>query len=334
MSEKPLVSVILPAKNCGPHLSEAVDSVLEQSLDSLELIIVNDHTTDGSIQSLNRDDHRLKVVPNSGSGLVDALNTGASKAKGEFYARMDGDDICHPDRLKLQVEYLIKNPQVGIASCLVEIFNNGPVAEGYRLYEGWVNSLVTPNQIRREMFVESPLPHPTVIFRADVFHKLGGYRDKGWPEDYDMWLRAMEAGVSMGKVNTKLLKWRDGPSRLSKTSSVYSRENFMRARAHFLARNVLKNRSGVIWGAGKTGTLLGRYLRREGASISEFIDVNPRKIGGRKMGAPVTAPYVAMDNGIGPILVAVASRGAMDEIRGFLDYHGKAEGADYYCAAR
>lgn len=331
MVYRPLVSVILPARNCGSYLKEAVDSVLNQTFGNLELLVINDGSDDGSIEALGRDDHRLAIVENPGSGLVDALNAGFTVASGRYLARMDGDDICHPSRLELQVDLLENNRQIGIAATQVEVIGDGGPAEGYRLYEAWINSVLTPEDIRREIYIESPLPHPTVMMRAEVLEKLGGYRDMGWPEDYDLWLRANEAKIEMGKVGRKLLKWRDSGLRLSKIDQRYSRKNFMRARAHFLARGLVKKTRPIIWGAGKTGGLLARLLNSEGAEISGFIDINKRKIGQTKANRPVFGPEKARQIDGALILVAVASRGARDTIRDFLNDCGKTEGADYYC---
>jgi len=308
-----------------------VDSVVAQTYEHFELIIIDDGTTDGSIENLDRVDSRLRTITNNGSGIVDSLNTGAETATGVFIARMDGDDICHPRRLELQVKLLRDNQKLGIVGAGVEIFPKNGIARGYRLYEDWINSLVTPEDIRREIFVESPIPHPSVMMRAEVFNKLGRYRDMGWPEDYDLWLRAFEAGVGMGKVDEKLVKWRDSPGRMSKTKVTYSKKNFMRARAHFLGRTVLKNCRAIIWGAGKTGALLARFLRHEGADFDGFIDINPRRIGKHKAGKPVYPPAKAIAPDVELILVAVAARGARDEIRDYLNSMGSREGVDYYC---
>jgi glycosyltransferase involved in cell wall biosynthesis len=337
MAKSPLVSVILPAKNCGSYLKDAVDSVLSQTFENFELLLINDGSDDGSIEALGRDDDRLKIIENRGSGLVDALNSGVKAASGPYLARMDGDDICHPDRLKLQFEFLRDNQKIDIVGTQVEVVSDrgsggdGGPAEGYRLYEAWINSVITPDDIRREIFVESPLPHPTVMIRAEVMEKLGGYRDMGWPEDYDLWLRAHEANIQMGKVSRKLLKWRDSDSRLSKLDDRYSRQNFMRVRAHFLARYLQKKEKPIIWGAGKTGGLLARLLNHEGAEISGFIDINERKIGRTKADRPVWSPEKAREVDGALILVAVASRGARGTIRDFLTGCGKIEGTDYYC---
>jgi len=328
MSRTPLVSVVLPARNCGRRLREAVDSVLGQTFPDLELILVDDHSTDGSVAALGMRDARLRIVANPGAGLVDALNAGAARARGDYLARMDGDDLCLPHRLERQLQLLQRHPEVGVAGTRVEVIADGPVGEGWRRYAEWVNALVEPEEIERAIFIESPLPHPTVMMRRGVWQLLGGYRDRGWPEDYDLWLRAYRAGVRLGKVPEPLLRWRDSPTRLSRTDPRYSKRSFMRARAHFLVRTVLAERPALIWGAGETGTLLARCLDDEGVRVRGFIDVDPRKIGRRRSGRPVRGPEAALAAGE-IVLVAVAAWGAREEIRAYLAGEGRREGRDF-----
>ncbi|UCE88660.1 MAG: glycosyltransferase, partial [Pseudomonadota bacterium] len=247
----------MPVRNCGALLRSAADSIIAQTWPRWELIVVDDHSSDGSPERLCGLDPRIRVVRNPGRGIVAALNAGAAAASGEFLARMDGDDIALPWRLEAQLALLGDAPDIGIAGGRVEIFGGAPqLAAGYRAYQRWINALVTPHDIAREIFIESPIPHPTAMLRRDVFDALGGYRDTPWAEDYDLWLRAFQAGVPMAKPREVVLRWRDAPARLSRTSARYSQHNFLRAKAHFLARTGLRGREAVIWGAGPTGRRL------------------------------------------------------------------------------
>jgi hypothetical protein len=106
--------------------------------------------------------------------------------------------------------------------------------EGQRIYLEWLNSLLEDGDIHREMFVESPLPHPSVIIRKAWLDQVGGYQDRGWPEDYDLWMRLYLAGAQFAKLPEVLLDWRDDPQRLTRTDSRYSLENFLRLKAYYL----------------------------------------------------------------------------------------------------
>src|SRR6185436_16591977 len=108
-----------------------------------------------------------------------------------------------------------ENRPIGLVGCLVEFGGDRSASEGYALHVDWINALTTPDEIALNRFVESPLAHPSVMFRRELVEKHGGYRAGDFPEDYELWLRWMEAGARMGKVPRVLLTWQDGPGRLS-----------------------------------------------------------------------------------------------------------------------
>lgn len=329
----PRVSVLMPVHNGGAYLQEAVDSILQQSLSDLELLLVDDHSTDDAIESLDRSDPRLRVVRSPERGIVAALNHGASLARGALLARMDGDDIALPERLGRQVAMLDADPDLGIVGCEVELFSEQGIAAGYRHYQHWINGLRSPDDISREMFVESPIPHPSAVMRREVFDAIGGYRDTFWAEDYDLWLRAHARGIRMAKPDGILLRWRDHDRRLSRRDRRYALERFVRAKAHYLARTVLDGRSAVIWGAAPTGAALHDALVAEGVTVEAFIDIDPKKIGGRKRGCPVWPAERAVDAAPALILGAVGSRGARVTIREAMRSMQLVEGTDYLFAA-
>lgn len=324
----------MPVRNGGEHLLPAASSILEQSLDDLELVVIDDGSRDGAIERLEAlSDPRLKIHQNPGQGIVSALNFAAFEANGRYFARMDADDIALPQRLERQVELLECEPGIGIVGAEVEIFAKDGVGEGYRLYQEWVNGLRTPLEIGREMFVESPIPHPTAMLSSTLFRALGGYREVPWAEDYDLWLRAHLQGVNMAKPEGVLLKWRDREGRLSRADNRYTIERFIDAKAHFLARSRLRNREAVIWGAAPTGARLHDALEREGVTTVAFIDIDPKKIGGCKRGRPVLPAEAAAEVAPALIVGAVGSRGARLQIRGALDGQGMIEGEDFLFAA-
>jgi len=335
----PRVSVILPVRNGGRWLGTAVDSILGQSLPELELIVVDDHSDDGALAGLPGRDPRLRLLTNPGRGVSSAFNAGFGASRAPFVARMDADDVALPDRLEQQVRYLEEHPAVDICGACVEIFvSDGPAerspAGGNRRYQAWLNACRAPDVIRCELFIESPIPNPTAMFRRRALRRLGGYRDPDWPEDYDLFLRADASGLRMGKPDAVLLRWRDHGRRLTRSNPRYARERFQAAKAHFLAGTRL--RAGehiVIWGAGPTGREMHDLLSGEGVSTAGFLDVHPRRIGGRKRGLPVW-PIEHVDRlGDRFIVVAVGSAGARGRIRDFMRARGRCEGTDYLFVA-
>jgi hypothetical protein len=167
---------------------------------------------------------------------------------------MDADDRAHPDRLARQRAFLLENPHIGIVgSAAVTPPREGNA--GYRRYTEWVNGLTHWRQIRRARFIESPLIHPTVMFRRDLVDRHGGYREGPFPEDYELWLRWFAAGVKAAALPEPLLIWNDPPERFSRTpTAMQDRDAFYRIKAEYLARAVGEARRGravILWGGGR-----------------------------------------------------------------------------------
>ncbi len=323
----------MPVRDAGPFLQAAVDSILSQDHADLELLLVDDGSTDGAIGALGGLDPRVRVLPSRGRGVSAAFNTGFAASRGALVARMDADDIALPARLSTQCAYLDENPDVAIAGCRVELFSEAGIAAGNRHYQDWLNRQCSPAQIRRAMFVESPIPNPGACFRRGVLTSLGGYAEPDWPEDYDLFLRADALGMRMGKPAPVLLRWREHARRLTHTDPRYGRQAFQRAKAHYLVHGRGLREGLLLWGAGPTGRDFHDLLTAEGATVSGFVEVHPRRIGGRKRGLPVWDTQRAATWTGGMVIVAVGARGARAEIRAFLDEAGRTEGSDYLFVA-
>jgi glycosyltransferase involved in cell wall biosynthesis len=290
----PSLSVLLPCYNAAATLEEALESLAGQTLADYELVVVDDGSTDetGSILlSWAERDQRLRLINIPHGGIVKALNSGLAACRAPIVARMDSDDRCHPQRLEKQLAFLEAHPEISVVSCRVAGFPAGQVRPGFQVYLDWLNNLLTNEDIRREVFVESPLPHPSVTFRRDAVIAVGSYQDHGWPEDYDLWLRLYLAGACFTRLPETLLWWREQPGRLTRVDARYSLENFIRAKACYLAGGPLAHREAVfIWGAGMAGRRLARQLERLGAPLVAFIDINPQKIGDHLRGIAVISP--------------------------------------------
>jgi glycosyltransferase involved in cell wall biosynthesis len=328
-----LVSVIMPVRDGGAYLAEAVDSILEQSFDHLELLLVDDHSQDASIAGLDRADKRLRLLSNPGQGVAQAFNHGLNQASGDFICRMDADDVAMPHRLRLQMEFLAEHPHVDICGGCVEIFSSSALAGGNLRYQQWLNSCRSPEDIHQQLFIESPIPNPTAFFRREAIRRLGGYQDPVWPEDYDLFLRADALGMRMGKPKDIVLRWREHERRLTRTDGRYDIKRFQQAKAHFLVRNRLGGRAVVLWGAGPSGRLMHDLLTAESAEITGFLDVHPRRIGGEKRGLPVFPidHMTRLDDEC--VLVAVGSAGARKKIQHWMDQHALKQGCDYLFVA-
>jgi glycosyltransferase involved in cell wall biosynthesis len=290
------------------------------------------------LQSWAKKERRIRVFTIPHGGVIEAANWGFSACSSAYIARLDADDLAHPERLAEQSGYLADHPEVAVVGSLVKAFPEEEVRQGYRIYVDWLNSLVTNEAIRREMFVESPLANPSVMIRKVWIERMGGYQEHGWPEDYDLWLRMYMAGAVFAKIPRVLLHWRDHPDRITRTDSRYSIKNFLRAKAFYLARGPLAGRDGVIiWGAGMMGRRLGKQLQRQGVALSAFVDIDPKKIGRTRRGKPIIAPEDLHDwwqrYKKPVILAAVGARRARGLIRKRLRAFGYVEGEDWWAAA-
>jgi len=341
VSSPPSISVLLPVWNAEPYLEECLQSLAAQSWTDFEVIAVDDGSDDGSGERLEdwaARDGRCRLFRLPHQGLVKTLNAGLERCRGELVARMDADDLADPRRLELQATALRQDPSLDLVACLVRHFPDESVAEGFRIYEEWLNSLVEHDEILRERFIESPMPHPAVMARRRVLAEAGGYRETGGPEDYDLWLRLAADGRRFRKVPEYLYLWREHPDRLTRTDSRYAVERFLACKAHHLARGPLAGRERVIvWGAGQTGRRLSKHLKREGVPLQAFIDIDPAKVGRTLRGLPIhppeELPRLTSAAGSFVILAAVSSRGARQLIRDRLGELGHREAVDFWCVA-
>lgn len=330
----PTLSVILPVRNGAATLKDAVESILAQSFADFELLIVDDGSTDGSrdiASDFMRQDDRVAAISNDGSGLVDALNTGLRRSWCPYVARMDADDVSLPDRLALQLDLLCSDPDLGIVGCKVERLGHND-APGMDRYVQWLNSLIDPGEIRAKRYVESPIAHPTALGRREAFAPL--YRDMGWPEDYDLWLRVLRAGYEMIKVPEVLLHWRDEPSRLSRTDPRYSPERFRDCKLEHMVPDLrLQDRPIYLWGLGRSGKPWLSLLVERKMAPTLAADLHPRRIGTEVHGVPVVHPEEFVRRirpaGGGIILVAVAEPDAAQEVEILLRDSEYVECRDY-----
>lgn len=343
------VSVALPVRDAERWLEEALASVLAQTEARLEVLAVDDGSSDRSgeiLQAFAARDRRVRVLSTAPDrrGLVAALNLAAEVASAPYLARMDADDVMHPRRLEAQVAALEYDPTLFAVGCLAEAFPEENLGDGMRAYLDWQHSLASAGEIARDRFVESPLLHPSVTMRTlPLREMLGGWRDEGWPEDWDLFLRAFEAGMTIGRVGETLHRWRLHDGQLTRTDARYSPTALLALRAHFLARHLrqppAKGRPLWILGAGPVGKALVKALAREGVVADGLADVDPRKIGGVVRDGTMRWRVVdhecaLMAPGHRPYAVsAVAGAAARSRVRAELARLGWTEGADFVVAA-
>jgi len=330
----PAVSIIMPVFNAATTLDECLRSIKVQTFTDFETIVINDGSSDHStkiIQQYQQNDSRIKLLQPGRQGLVSALNTGILHSTSPLLARMDADDIMHPERLKLQVDYLSKNAETGLIASQAQLFPEIDIKQGYQEYMNWQNACLTHKDITTQIYIESPFAHPSVMFRKSVLDISGMYKEGNFPEDYDLWLRMLHAGIKMEKLDQYLLKWRDSTSRTSRVDSKYSRQAFDQLRAKYLAmeNRIPRNRTLVYWGAGRKTRIRAQLLINQGFAVSGWIDVDPDKIGNVINGAPVHAPEWLQQKEKPYVLNYVNNYGAREEIEKCLREYGYRPEHDY-----
>jgi len=346
----PKISILLPCRDAAPFLPECIASLEAQTEPRFEALVLDDGSGDETSEILGawaERDARVRRVEREGEGLVPALRAMAVAARGTFLARMDADDVAHPPRLERQRVLLEARPRVAACGTRVRYVPRSGLGSGTLRYETWLNGLTEPAELARDLFVECPIAHPTLMIRRRVFEDVGAYRDFDGPEDYDLVLRVAAAGHDLANVPEVLHDWRVGEHRLSGRSSRYSPAAFRRLKASYLETLLPAGRPLVIWGAGKVGKAFARvWLEGGRARLAAFVDLDPRKIGQTIHSAPVVSPAELPEprtagsgstgaHRPGPpyVLVAVGSPGARGEIRVALAEMGFRELEDYRAVA-
>lgn len=335
---KAFISVLLPFRDATATLDAALSGVLARDDAGVELLAIDDGSTDGGaarVRAWAARDARVHLVRAQGSGLTAALRTGLSVARGDLIARMDADDLCHPERLARQRALLLERPDISVVGSRVRAFcDEGDVGQGLLRYVAWQNGLLSPDDHRRELFVESPLCHPSIMLRREALTEVEGYRHSDGPEDYELFLRLDQAGHRFLKLPEELLSWRHRAGRATFTDPRYSLARLRATKAPFLAARVAaagKTRR-IIWGAGPTGRRLARELSQHGLQLHGFIDIDPAKIGRQAQGVPICAPDT-LDSAHDFVIGAVGAEGARALIRADLHTRRFAEGVDCLFAA-
>ncbi len=334
----PLVSVIMPAWNAANTLGATLQSLLDQRpapntpLPEFEIIVADDGSTDDTHTLLkywaspNRCGHRLRCLHLPHGGIAAALNAGLAAARGAFVARMDADDTAHPQRLALQAEHLFNNQSLSVSATCVAFGGNRDTAHGFAHFVDWQNTLLTSDQISHARFRDTPICHPSVMFRREAVDKWGMYRDGNFPEDWEIWLRWLHHGATMEKLPQQMLVWNDAPTRATRADSRYARTTCDRLRALWLARWLEQHNPfhPYVWvvGGGRVARQRLAPLWELGPLPAAYIDIDPKKIGNRLSGVPVLGRDALPPPGHCCILNALTAHGAAEEAAQWLSQAG------------
>jgi len=277
-----LISILIPFKNTKTYLVECLDSIINQSYQHWELLIVDDHSIDNSydiVLAYTEKDKRIKLFRNHGNGIIAALQLAFSKSSGDYITRMDSDDIMHTEKLQLMIADLKTHGKKHIALGLVKYFSANGIGDGYAKYESWLNNLTSQGNNYSEIYKECVIPSPCWMLHRDDFLTCEAFTPNRYPEDYDLTFRCYKNNIKCIPSQTILHYWRDYSTRASRTDEHYAENHFLELKVdYFLALNYDKSRPLTIWGAGQKGKKVARLLKQKKISFIWICD-NPKKIG-------------------------------------------------------
>ena len=198
------ISVVMSVFNGEKYLMRALDSILSQSYVNFEFIVINDGSNDGTFEILDGySDKRLKVFHMENQGLARSLNYAISKAQNEYIARMDADDIAHQDRLKLQMQFLIDNPNINIIGSNINIIDENDCVLSKKIVP------LSHKKITDLLPLQSCIMHPTFMLKKEIYLELGGYREVfKYAQDYDFLLRALSKELYFSNLPDTCLSYR------------------------------------------------------------------------------------------------------------------------------
>lgn len=217
MSERiPAISVLLPVYNGAPYLAASIDSILSQTWQDFELIIINDGSRDASAEIIRGySDPRIRYFEQDNIGLAATLNRGIGLARGQYIARQDQDDISLPQRFARQIAYMANHPECGLIGTWAEIWSE--CSRTGRSLRHPPDNL----HLQFSLVFDNPFVHSSVLLRREVFDVVGGYsteRLRQPPEDYELWSRVARQ-FEVANIPECLLIYREVPASMSRDTS-------------------------------------------------------------------------------------------------------------------
>lgn len=231
-STEPIISVVMSVFNSQDYLNEAIQSILDQTFVNFEFIIIDDGSTDRSpklIEAFAKQDQRIRVVTRQNKGLIFSLNEGVSLAKGKYIARMDADDISHPKRFQYQVEFLSKNPEIGVVGTHAHLLSNTSTRP-------WPFYTETHEEIIALLPFHSPFIHPSVMLRKSILPESPF--DSAFPhaEDYKLWAD-LASKTKFHNIEIKLLTYRIHETNISSKHQNIQINNSLKVIKEYLTSN-------------------------------------------------------------------------------------------------
>lgn len=314
----PLISILVPFKNTAPFLKEMIASVQSQSYEHWELIMVNDHSSDGGekiVKDTAKNDQRILYLQATGSGIIEALRQGFAHSRGEFITRMDSDDGMSPLKLEHMLNQLLTYGRGHIALGQVAYFSSESLGNGYRAYAAWLNRLTAAGANFSEIYKECVIPSPCWMLYREDLEVCGAFNPNRYPEDYDLAFRMYEAGFKCIPSKVVLHYWRDYAERTSRTSPHYADNRFLDLKlSYFIKLDRKKHWALVLWGAGKKGKDMAYYLQAHNIKFT-WITNNHKKHGHKIHGVTLKKVSALEEFKRAQVMVSVANKQQQSQIK-------------------
>jgi len=315
------LSVLLPVRDAEPWLATSLASLARQTVADHEVIAVNDGSLDRSGEILERAarrDARIVVRHTERRGLPAALNLALSLARAPWIARQDADDVSHRVRFERQLSFAAAHPDLDVIGTRLRLFPAHASGTGMRRWVAWHNSLLDHEAMRRELLIDSPLAHGTALIRRSRLAAEGGWQERGWAEDLDLWVRMFRSGARFGKVPEALYGWRQHPRSSTRTDVRYAQERFRELKLGALDAGFLNGR--------QPATLIG-----VGNSLSNWrVSLGTRIVRSHAIRRPSPAAMALLRP---PLVIALMAAPARERWRSFLTETGMVELSDFIFVA-
>jgi len=312
-----LISILMPAKNAEPFLTDCIESIIKQTETNWELVAVDDGSSDSSHQTLlefSKADSRITVLKNHGSGIIDALRLAYSKSNGQFITRMDADDRMASHKLETLKRNLKSSGQGSLAVAQVKYFSESELGDGYKRYESWLNGLTATGCNYQDIYKECVIPSPCWMVHRNDLDKCDGFNPDTYPEDYDLCFRFYREKLNVIPCTEVLHHWRDHQNRSSRTDDNYADNRFLELKVNwFLELDHNPNETLVLWGAGAKGKSIAKLLRARDVPF-KWLCNNPNKIGHEIYGIEMESTAAIELSEQTQTIVAVANQQQQNEI--------------------
>lgn len=324
------VSIIIPCKNAAEFLDETLLSIRNQSFIDWECILVDDHSTDSSLEVFNEfaaEDARFQSFKNTGVGVIQALQCGYKHSTSTIITRMDADDLMPVNKLSNLLKALEEKGTGHVATGKVKYFD--ALGEGFKNYERWLNKLIDENSHRAHLYKECVIASPNwMLYRKD-FERIGAFDSAVYPEDYELVFRMFSGGLKVAAVNEVTHLWRDHEQRASRVSPLYAANTFLPLKLSWFQKlNRDETKKLILLGAGKKGKAIAKELKRLGMKFIWQTN-NPKKIGHFIYEVEVHSQYLP-EKTDAQVLLGLSSPGEVSQLEEELSAKEFDLGEDYF----